>query len=195
MLLIFAVSGMLMGQAAGAAQERTAVITPGVGISPVRLGMTFAQTRALLGRHPILSQSKRIGFGKRYVEYQWRDGAFVVGLVGRPGRERVARVGTTLRGERTREGVGPGSTMTEVRSRLAARGVRCESLQLGYSYELLPAMLARCTLRSPRVSTVFDGTPTCLVPSNRYQGCPEGKLRVVVLDVVVQNRSLAQYDV
>jgi hypothetical protein len=93
------------------------VIRLGVGIGPVRLGMSYAEVRRALGRPQIVNRRQNRGFGNRYVEYLWGYGDWRVGLLGRPGRERVVRVATGLRRERTREGVGVGTTAPQLARR------------------------------------------------------------------------------
>jgi hypothetical protein len=69
--------------------------------------MTAAQVRAAMGAPEGVVRT-RLAFGRSRIEYQYGIGSFTVHLVGRPGRERVAGVGTWWAGERLPSGVGVG---------------------------------------------------------------------------------------
>ena len=107
-VLSVAVGAAASAQAAG---ERDALVRPGVGIGKVRLGMTPAQVFRALGRTQVVNRRIDYGFGKRYVEYGWDYTSWSVGFTGRPNSFRVSKVATTLRRERTRGGVGVGTTL------------------------------------------------------------------------------------
>ena len=111
-----------------AAAQRDAVVRLGVGIGKVRLGMTAAEVRRVMGRHDA-RRSERRGFGNRWLELTWWSGLadnFTVQLEGQRGRERVIAVSTTRKSERTAEGLGPGVTVT--RFRQAFPNARCRML-------------------------------------------------------------------
>jgi hypothetical protein len=108
------VVALLLASAAGAAPERDALIRPGVGIGEVRLGMTGAQVRRVLGRHKLVNERRQLGFGVEYLELDWGWGRWTVGFQGRRGERRVVKVATTLRRERTRHRLGPGSTTRDI---------------------------------------------------------------------------------
>jgi hypothetical protein len=112
-----------------AAPAATALIRPGVSIGKVRLGMRFADVRRALGRPMLVNRRQNRGFGRIYVEYAWEYGAWRVGLAGAAGRLRVVRIATSLRGERTREGIGVGSTTLELAQHY--RG-RADCVTIGY---------------------------------------------------------------
>jgi hypothetical protein len=82
-------------------------------VAGIGLGMTYKEVRAVLGR-PTLTT---VGNGSRDLIY--RKHALVVTLL----RSRVVIVSTTSRRERTRAGVGVGSTEGALRRRVP--GVRC----------------------------------------------------------------------
>jgi hypothetical protein len=90
------------------------------GIAGARLGNTRAEVRAALGR-PASIRTGTNDFG-RFVQYRFRGGITVVFQ----GRREVSTVSTTGRGDRTRRGVGVGSTEAQVKARV--RGVRCETI-------------------------------------------------------------------
>src|ERR671917_500620 len=105
---LLAAAALCVG-AATAGPSADARLTPGVGVGKLRVGMTLAQVRRHLGRPEAVSARKRLGFGVRYVEYQWGFATWTVGFQGRADALRAVRVGTTLRRERTRTGLGVGS--------------------------------------------------------------------------------------
>jgi hypothetical protein len=107
-----------------AASGRDALIRPGVGIGRIDLGMTQAQVWRALGPHDT-GWSERRGLNLRYLELTWDRGPedyMAVGLLGRPGRERVVSIATTRRAE-TYRGIGPGDTVARLRRSI--RGLRC----------------------------------------------------------------------
>jgi hypothetical protein len=126
---IFACAGVAAAVAAApaaTAPSATQVIRPGVAIGKVRLGMSFAQVRRALGRPQLVNRREERGFGRRYVEYLWNYGDWRIGLAGLRGRERVVRIATQRRSERTREGIGVGSTIPQL-ARRYRNSARCVS--------------------------------------------------------------------
>lgn len=99
---------------AGAEPSRDARVFPGRGIGRVVLGMTPQQVRRVLGRHTLVNERKRIGFGLEYLELDWDYAQWTVGFQGRRGELRVVRVGTTKPRERTRERLGTGSRIRDI---------------------------------------------------------------------------------
>ena len=83
------------------------------GVEPARIGMTLREVRAKLGTADI---TERSGSTTALV---YRARKLVVTVL----RGRVQIVSTRSRRERTVSGVGPGSTVAAVRSRV--RGARC----------------------------------------------------------------------
>jgi hypothetical protein len=110
MVLVFAVAA----GSGTSAPTSSQLVRRGVGIGKIRLGMTYPEVRRALGRPQLVNRVQNRGFGTRYVEYLWNYGDWRVGLLGPRGRERVVRVSTKLRRERTREGVGVGSTVRQL---------------------------------------------------------------------------------
>ena len=86
--------------------------------------MTFAQVKAVLGRPTVVNRTRRIGFA-RYVEYDWGWGRWTVGFSGRGDNLRVSLIATTIKRERTKEGIGVGSTASSVQRTYKPRGIRC----------------------------------------------------------------------
>ncbi len=111
------------GSALGSSSS-TLVIRPGVSIGKIRLGMTLAQVKGVLGRPRLVSRREERGFGLGYVEYQWGYASWRVGFSGRAGERRAVRIGTTIRSQRTTEGVGVGSTTKDL-ARHYGRRVSC----------------------------------------------------------------------
>jgi hypothetical protein len=97
------------------------VIRPGVSIGQIRIGMTLTQVKRTLGRPYLVSRHEERGFGIRYVEYQWASASWRVGFLGRVGEQRAVRIGTTVRSQRTPEGIGVGSTTKDLARRYGPR--------------------------------------------------------------------------
>jgi hypothetical protein len=117
--------GLLAATAAVPASARNELITPGVGIGPIKLGMTVAQVRKALGR-PVYTRGTDKGFGRLLIEYSyWTDG-YTVYLLRAGGKTRVVSVETTLRAQKTRQGLGVGSTERQLRR--VYRGLRCKEV-------------------------------------------------------------------
>lgn len=115
-----AVTVAYASSAAGSPHDSVA-IRPGVGIGPINLGMTGHQVRRALGR-PRTVVARRVFRGVPYTELEFGLGTWSVGLLGRKGNRRVVLIGTALSRHRTPEGLGIGSTDTELWRRL--RGMR-----------------------------------------------------------------------
>jgi hypothetical protein len=97
----------------------------GVGIGRVKLGMTYAEVRRILGGPQTVDRREQLRGGRRYLEFSWDYGWWTVGFIGRPGKLRVASIQTLSRRERTVEGLGVGSLERTVRRSLR---VRCLSV-------------------------------------------------------------------
>jgi hypothetical protein len=141
--------------AAYAAPDATALIRPGVGIGKVRLGMTQAQVRRVLGPHTVVNVRER-RFGLRYLELAYDYSAYTVGFFGAPGKLRVVSVATSLRRERTRNGLGPGTSLRALRR--ALRGERCRrgSVVTFVGYRTECSVFSRSGAR-----TTFIAAPEC----------------------------------
>jgi hypothetical protein len=115
--LTLAAAALLAPLGAPAAAE--ALIQVDRGIAGARLGNSRAEVRAALGA-PASTRSGTNDFGP-FLQWRFRGGITVIFQ----GRREVSTVSTSGRGDRTRRGVGVGSTEAAVRRRV--RGVRCET--------------------------------------------------------------------
>lgn len=94
----------------------------GGGIGKVQIGMPFAKVRAALGRPHTVVRTDVLASGGRYVEYSWEvegdlgPDTWTVGLrsATRTAPLRVVRVSTTVRSQRTREGLGVGARPRQI---------------------------------------------------------------------------------
>jgi hypothetical protein len=167
---------------AGAGPARNAVIRPGVGIGRIELNMRLAAVRRVLGKPTSIAKRRRLGFGSEYVEYTWGEAPnWRVGVLGRPGDQLVVMVATGLARERTRTGVGVGSTYKAARRRLGARA-RCRIN--GKPGDL--AYNAWCYIGLPgRTQTLFLFFGTCSLPPRTVIVCPTNRRTYTVGEVRV----------
>ena len=96
-------------------------IRHGHGIGQLRLGMTYAEVRRILGAPQTVDKRERLGRGRRYLELSWDFAWWTIGFMGRPNRMRVVSIQTLNRRERTAEGLGVGSLERAVRRALRVR--------------------------------------------------------------------------
>lgn len=170
--------GALGASAAGAEPARDALIRPGVSIGELRLGMTFDAVRTALGRHTEVVERRRLGFGSTYVEYGWSARTWRVGLLGRGAKAKVVKVATSIRRERTRSGVGVGSTIRALQRRL---GARCWGAHDNVRYGARLCYVGR----RGQAKTVFQLQRACALPPGSYYVCPEEKLDWVIYEVEI----------
>ena len=105
-------------------------IYPGVGIGHVRLGMTKAQVERVLGRTPLLNAREGA-----YMELAWNFGTWTVGFE----RGLAVQISTTLSSQRTKLGIGPGSTWRALMR--AHPGGRCTwNVRMGADRRFLTAL-------------------------------------------------------
>ena len=109
------VAALLAGGVATAegAPERDGQIRPSVGIGKIRLGMTVAEVRRILGPPQLLNRRVSLGFGREHREYVWNWFEWSVAFRGAPGGLRTVRVTTTRRNHRYR-GIGVGTRMRDL---------------------------------------------------------------------------------
>ena len=141
----------MLAAGASATPEDGRRVRHGAGIGKLRLGMTYAEVRKILGGPQTVDKQERLRDGRRYLEFSWDFGWWTVGFMGRPGKLRVASIQTLNRAERTTEGLGVGSLERTVRRTLR---VRCLAVAArdrpDWSFE------ARCAYASHRGrETVF----------------------------------------
>jgi hypothetical protein len=110
-------------------------IRHGVGIGPVRLGMTGEQVRRILGA-PRAVIERRVIRGQPYTELEYDFSAWNIGFLGRKGQRRVVLVGTGLARHKSPEGVGVGTREGVFWRRVRGEGFRrrrCEGPDPGGS--------------------------------------------------------------
>ena len=104
-------------------------IVPGKSIGPLRLGMSGAAATRILGRfgEPDVATRERPGTANAYVELEYPAffSTYSIGLRGRRGQRRVVRIAAMTSANKTKEGIGRGTT-----ERMLVRtypGTRCRS--------------------------------------------------------------------
>jgi hypothetical protein len=144
-------------------------IRHGAGIGKLRLGMSYAEVRRILGGPQTVDRREELARGRRYIEFSWDFGWWTVGFMGRPGKLRVVTIQTLSRRERTVEGLGVGSLERRLKRTLRVRCLAvAERIRPDWSFE------ARCAYSSHRGrETVFlldfgQGRPHRR-PFKRYQ--------------------------
>jgi hypothetical protein len=116
----------------------------GLGIGQVRLGMTYAEVRKILGGPQTVDKRERLRGGRRYLQFSWDFGWWTVGFMGRPGKLRVALVQTLNVRERTIEGLGVGTKERKLRSTLRVRCAEVSERPVRFPFE------RRCAYASHR---------------------------------------------
>jgi hypothetical protein len=156
LLGVLAVAALVGASSSAGADTR---IRPGKGIGKIDIGMTEAQVRARLGR-PQAVRERRVGFGNRFLEWQYDDAFFTVGLLGRAGRMRVHSVATLYRSERTPQGFGVGTAEARLARFFGAR-LRCDQLRVipGWDREYVANRTRDCVVASASGETVFVTAP------------------------------------
>ena len=179
--LLVAIAAALAA-AAQARDARDGLIRPGVGIGRIELSMPLAKVRRILGKPTSIAKRRRLGFGSEYVEYTWGEAPnWRVGVLGRPGDQDVVMVATGLARERTRTGVGVGSTYRAARRRLGTRAycrVNGKPGVLAYN-----AWCSIGLLGDTQTSFLFFGT--CNLPPRTVIVCPTNRRTYTVGEVRV----------
>ena len=182
--LLVAAAGAGIAWAAGPS------IRPGVGIAPIRLGMTEAQLRVAIGR-PEASHREPSTFGRVRAVLQYDGATYTVILDGRPGALLVTAVSTTLARHRSPEGFGVGTPERTLRARFGPR-VRCEPLSTVASSEgpfvAQNQRWRRCVVPGPRGTQVvwFTNLPQELTKQLPFVRVSEWNRRARVVEVVVR---------
>ena len=105
-------------------------IVPGKSIGPLKLGMKEEAARPILRKlgGSRLVKHIRKGTETEYIErmYPYDFTAYTVGYLGRPGKRRVVLISSHVDENKTREGVGVGTT--EAKLARTYRGLRCRDL-------------------------------------------------------------------
>jgi hypothetical protein len=164
-------------QAAAAANQ---LVRPGIGIGKLRLGMTLTQVKHVLGPNYVVNRRIPRGFGRTYVELGWDFSWWRVGFLVQRGRYRAVVVATQYRSERTRNGVGVGTSLATLKRKLA---VHCPRWR---PHPALPGF-GVCTLGLPtRRHTAFGITSVCTrsLPVVAWR-CPDRWTRTEVAEVAV----------
>jgi hypothetical protein len=192
-----AIVAVVLSGSATAAPTRDALVRPGEGIGRVQLGMTLRTALRSLGRPVLFVRAEVLPReSRRYMEYRTKDDLWRIGVFGVRGRERVALVRTRVRGERTKEGVGVGTPVPAISSRLRTYRPVCIRRYPFLNYVLhLELHVAACAIKSRSserpATTSFSGDATCAVEPIRYQGCP--RIRYIVDWVAVESNELLRY--
>lgn len=127
-LVPLAIVAVVAAPSATGSSERSLPIEHGVGIGPIRLGMSGAAVRSRLGR-PRAVIERRVVRGQPYAEFEYDFGAWNVGFLGRRGHRRVVLVGTSLARHKSPEGVGVGTNERTFWRRVRGEGFvrrRCD---------------------------------------------------------------------
>jgi hypothetical protein len=121
-LVAAALLASMLGVASATAKPDGDVrIRHGAGIGPIKLGMTYAQVRKILGGPQTVDRRETLRNGRHYLEFGWDFSWWTVGFYGRPGHLRVASVQTLNRRQRTVENLGVGSLERTLRKTLRVR--------------------------------------------------------------------------
>jgi hypothetical protein len=147
MKLTFAAAVVLTSAVlAGGAAAGEATIVPGVGMGKIRIGMTLSQVRRILGSDSVVNARSKVGHTP-YLDLGWESSTWGVGFLKQQGTYRVAQVETTLRSERTREGLGVGSSFKEV-ARAYAQAI------CGYYYPTMGSTVEKSIYRASRYPAI-----------------------------------------
>jgi len=97
------------------ASAADARIIPGFAIADVKIGMTLAQTKKILGKPQTLNARRQLAGHRRFIEYGWNFSSVWVGFVNTNGVLHSVLIGTSLAREKTKEGIGVGTPVKRLR--------------------------------------------------------------------------------
>jgi opacity protein-like surface antigen len=182
----FAIALLAVAVAAPASATEMTIV-PGVGIGKVRLGMTLAQVKKVLGQPQTVNARKQLSGHRGYIEYGWNFSSFWVGFVNTKGVLHAALVGTVLRGEKTASGVGVGTSVDKLRGEYK---VACTNTSDGpfdpHQYRDPGEYLwSYCVIGSPAAPTTVFGTG-CAKRETYSHKCTDWRIyRVIVREGVL----------
>jgi hypothetical protein len=159
---------------AGGERHADLLVRHGESIGKVKLGMTLAQVRQVLGRERAVNKREKRGTrGYRYLELDWDYTWWTVGFMRAPGgKYRAVSIGTVQKGQRTPERLGTGSTERDLYAKLP---VSCRMVSSRRSGNFLHG---ECVYRRPR------GRQTVFVLSRSQDpDDPTGVARVAQVEV------------
>jgi hypothetical protein len=120
-LVALATVAVVAAPSATGSSAKSLAIVHGVGIGPIKLGMSGAAVRNRLGR-PRAVIERRVVRGQPYAEFEYDFGAWNVGFLGRRGHRRVVLVGTGRSRHKSPEGVGVGTNERTFWRRVRGKG-------------------------------------------------------------------------
>jgi hypothetical protein len=90
-------------------------IAPGVAIGDVKIGMTFTQTKKVLGKPQTVNARRQLAGHRGYIEYGWNYSSVWVGFLNTKGVLHSVLIGTSLAREKTKAGIGVGTQVERLR--------------------------------------------------------------------------------
>ena len=170
--------GLLAGAVAAPASATESTIVPGVGIGKVRLGMTLAQVKHVLGPSPLVNKRTELSGHRGYIEYGWNFNTWRVGFLNTHGQLHAALIGYGLRAQRMANGTGVGTPYETLKRKLP---VTCLTGREGEQHPYRDPSFQTsgyCVLGGPsRRTTVF--TISCRVSGVFY--CPGYRVFEVIV--------------
>ena len=130
------------------ASAADARIIPGFAIADVKIGMTLAQTKKILGKPQTLNARRQLAGHRRFIEYGWNFSSVWVGFVNTNGVLHSVLIGTSLAREKTKEGIGVGTPVKRLRG--FPRMTCFTGTRLGRASVLQPAAATGTSLCSCR---------------------------------------------
>jgi len=138
---------------AGAASAGNIVIRPGAAIGKLSLGMGEADARRAY-KFPYIEREAR-SFGRERVSISFGLSGYSIVLYGPRGRAHVVQIATSSATERTREGIGVGSTEARLKAAYGRR-LTCDRLQVYVEGGMrFYTPVRNCYLRARGVETIF----------------------------------------